>query len=73
VVLGKPKAVKAELLGIYDLLQVLLEKLVDALEQARLDIGASAAWVVDQADGVDPLRPGLERRGFKDSVEWLPQ
>lgn len=26
------------------------------LEQAMLDIGAKAAWLVDQADGVDPVR-----------------
>jgi predicted RecB family endonuclease len=48
-------------------------QVVRALEQAKLDIEASAAWVVDQADGVDPLRPGIERRGFKESAEWLPQ
>jgi hypothetical protein len=48
-------------------------QVVRELEQAKLDLEASAAWVVDQADGVDPLRPGVERRGFKDSVEWLPQ
>lgn len=43
------------------------------LEQAMLDIGATAAWVIDQADGGDPVRRGIERRGFTDSVEWLPQ
>jgi hypothetical protein len=45
---------------------------VRTLEQARLDIEASAAWVVDQAEGIDPLRPAIERRGFQESVEWLP-
>jgi hypothetical protein len=47
-------------------------QVVRALEQVKLDLEASAAWVIDQADGVDPLRPGLERRGFQNSVEWLP-
>lgn len=42
------------------------------LEQIRLDLDARAAWVIDQADGVDPVRPAIERRGFIDSIEWLP-
>lgn len=47
-------------------------QVVRVLEQAKLDLEARAAWVVDQAEGIDPLRPAIERRGFQESVEWLP-
>jgi predicted AAA+ superfamily ATPase len=47
-------------------------QVVRTLEQARLDLEARAAWVVDQADGIDPVRPAIERRGFKESLAWLP-
>lgn len=47
-------------------------QVVRTLEQAMLDMEAKAAWVIDQADGVDPVRLEIERRGFTESVEWLP-
>jgi Holliday junction resolvase-like predicted endonuclease len=42
------------------------------LEQAMRDVGAKAGWILDQADGADPLRPGLTRRSFAATPEWLP-
>jgi hypothetical protein len=42
------------------------------LEQAAADLGATAAWILDQATGTDPLRPALERRGMADHLDWLP-
>jgi hypothetical protein len=45
---------------------------VRALEQSTQDIGASTAWILDQADGIDPLRPYIQRRGFAHSLDWLP-
>jgi predicted AAA+ superfamily ATPase len=45
---------------------------VRALEQAAHDIGTGTAWILDQGDGNEPLRPRLQRRGWVDSLEWLP-
>lgn len=42
------------------------------LEQAMRDVGAKAGWILDQADGTDTLRPGLVRRNFAATPEWLP-
>ncbi len=36
------------------------------------DMGAPAGWVIGQAPGVEPLAPGVERRGFQECIEWLP-
>ena len=46
---------------------------VRALEDAVSDIGASRAWIVDQADGPEPLSPRVERRGMAASLDWLPE
>jgi len=45
---------------------------VRALEAAMADIGAQRGVVVDQGSAAEPLRPGIERRGFSASLEWLP-
>lgn len=36
------------------------------------DLGAAAGWVISQAAGIEPLAPGIERRGFSESLTWLP-
>ena len=36
------------------------------------DTGACSASIIDQGVGVDPLAPGVARRGFVESVTWLP-
>ncbi len=41
-------------------------------ENAMRDCGAKTGWIVDQASGVDTLRPGLSRRGFAATPDWLP-
>jgi hypothetical protein len=42
------------------------------LEQAMRDVGAKTGWILNQADGTDILRPGLARRSFAATPEWLP-
>ena len=36
------------------------------------DTGAVSATILDQGTGVDPLAPGVTRRGFPASIAWLP-
>lgn len=36
------------------------------------DTGAASATIVDQGSGVDPLVPGVTRRGFGECTSWLP-
>ena len=36
------------------------------------DTGAVSATILDQGQGVDPLAPGVTRRGFPASIAWLP-
>lgn len=36
------------------------------------DTGAVDATVIDQAPNADPLAPGVSRRGFAQSTQWLP-
>ncbi len=36
------------------------------------DTGAKSATVIDQGEGDDPLAPGVNRRSFASSREWLP-
>jgi hypothetical protein len=42
------------------------------LEKSAADVGAERVYVIDQGDGVDPLRPNVERRGWLASRDWLP-
>lgn len=42
------------------------------LEAAMADVGATTGWILDQADGMDTLRPGLSRRSFAAEPDWLP-
>lgn len=42
------------------------------LAKAMSDAGAQTGWIVDQAPGIDPIRPGISRRGFAETPEWLP-
>ncbi len=36
------------------------------------DTGAGSATILDQGAGTDPLAPGVMRRGFGESHQWLP-
>ena len=42
------------------------------LAKAMSDAGAQTGWIVDQAPGIDPIRPGISRRGFAETPGWLP-
>jgi hypothetical protein len=42
------------------------------LEAAMSDTGASRAYLITQADGILPLAPRVERRGFSSCLDWLP-
>jgi hypothetical protein len=46
---------------------------VRTLTQALADTDSRAAWIIDQAGGVDPIRRGIERRGMPDCLSWLPR
>jgi predicted AAA+ superfamily ATPase len=47
-------------------------RVVRNLTQAMADVRVGRAWIVDQAEGVDPVRPGIERRGVAECFAWLP-
>jgi predicted AAA+ superfamily ATPase len=43
------------------------------LTRAIVDTGSASAWVIDESSGAEPLLlPRIERRGFADSLDWLP-
>ncbi len=42
------------------------------LERAMIDVDAKTGWILDQAEGITVLRPGLARRSFAVDPEWLP-
>jgi predicted AAA+ superfamily ATPase len=46
--------------------------LARGLRAILADTGAVSATVIDQALGADPLAPGVSRRSFTQSVDWLP-
>lgn len=37
------------------------------------DTQAASATIIDQGSGIDPLAQGVTRRGFAESVTWLPE
>lgn len=41
-------------------------------EQIANDAGAASVWILDQAAGIEALRPSVRRRGFAESLKWLP-
>lgn len=43
------------------------------LRSAMTDADARRGCLITQADGVVPLAPDVERRGFADCVDWLPE
>ncbi|MCI0347695.1 MAG: DUF4143 domain-containing protein, partial [Chloroflexi bacterium] len=47
-------------------------RVVRALAESMTDVGARAAWIVDQSAGVEPVGAGVERRGVAEALEWLP-
>ena len=36
------------------------------------DAGARQFWIISQAKGTEPLVPGVTRRGFDETIAWLP-
>jgi predicted AAA+ superfamily ATPase len=42
------------------------------IEATMFDTGAGRAHLITQADGILPLAPALERRGFSSCLDWLP-
>jgi hypothetical protein len=42
------------------------------LARSMQDIGAPAAWVIDQAPGVEAMGEGVERRSVSAALAWLP-
>ena len=42
------------------------------LQSSMIDADAARGYLITQADGVAPLAPGIERRGFAACVDWLP-
>jgi hypothetical protein len=44
-----------------------------ALEQSRADLQARRVWIIDQAQGTEPVRPRIDRRAWSESIAWLPQ
>lgn len=45
---------------------------IRGLSNVLADTAAQAAWILDQASGSDPLAPGIARRAYPDSLDWLP-
>jgi predicted AAA+ superfamily ATPase len=45
---------------------------VRQLQTAITDLGASSAWIIDEAEDSDPLGPKIRRRGFASDLGWLP-
>jgi uncharacterized protein len=45
---------------------------IHALESAARDVGASGAFLVDQAAGREPLSRAVQRLGFPQALDWLP-
>ena len=43
-----------------------------SLAQSMVDIGARAAWIIDQGTGAEAVGPGIERRGIAEALDWLP-
>jgi predicted AAA+ superfamily ATPase len=43
------------------------------LAKCAKDVKARASWVIGQAKGTEPLVPGVERRGFVECIDWLPE
>jgi len=43
------------------------------LDKSRSDVRATQVWVIDQADGAEPLGPKVERQGWATSIQWLPE
>ena len=42
------------------------------LARCAHDVKARAAWIIGQARGSEPMAAGVTRRGFEQSVDWLP-
>lgn len=45
---------------------------IRSLSSVLADTAAQSVWILDQATGSDPLARGIMRRGYPDSLDWLP-
>ena len=45
---------------------------IRSLRKVAADLDGMSIIVIDQSDGVEPLAPAIERRGFAESLSWLP-
>ena len=43
------------------------------LDRGANDTKAKHVWVLDQAEGIEPLGPRVDRRGWPESMDWLPE
>lgn len=43
-----------------------------SLAKVATDLQTETITIIDQAAGAEPLRPGIERRGFAEAFDWLP-
>jgi len=48
-------------------------KTIHALEAAATDVAAKKATLIDQDEGRDRLKQNVERRGFDQTMKWLPK
>jgi hypothetical protein len=46
--------------------------LARVLEQVAADLRATRVWILDQAEGTEPLRPKVERMSWPEKTDWLP-
>jgi len=47
-------------------------KLARGLRAIMEDTGAVSATLLDQSQAADSLAPGITRRGFAETIHWLP-
>ena len=47
-------------------------QVVRNLGAVATDLEADSAWVLDQAASTEPLAPNVSRRGYPESLNWLP-
>ncbi len=46
---------------------------IRSLAQGLIDTGAKAAWIIDQAEGIEKVGRQIERRSVSDCFNWLPR
>jgi predicted AAA+ superfamily ATPase len=48
-------------------------ELARRIERTASDLKPNASWILDQAEGTETLRPKIDRRGWPESIDWLPE